>query len=82
MKFGYLKVGDTVTRMVGDGPFMQMKVTAVTEDLITCAAIHKDGRLFYGDWTFDRATGVEEDADLGWGVKYGVTGTYLKREDG
>jgi hypothetical protein len=82
VKFGYLKVGDTVTRMLGGSVAMRMQVTAVSDDLITCAAIDKEsGKLFYGDWTFDRNSGVEEDADLQWGIKFGHTGSYLVRED-
>lgn len=48
---------------------MKLKVTDVTSDKIIC-----------GDWQFDRATGVEEDEDLGFGVKYGITGSYLTED--
>lgn len=61
-----LKVGDEVTRMLAGTIPMPLRVTAVDQHLIHC-----------GPWTFDRATGVEEDSDLNWGVKYGVTGSYL-----
>ena len=70
MSFAHLKVGDSVTRMLGGVAPMHMKVTEVTEDLIVCGA-----------WTFDRATGVEIDEDLHWGPKYGVTGSYLQQEN-
>jgi hypothetical protein len=47
---------------------MELKVTEVTENRIKC-----------GDLEFDRTTGVEEDGELGWGVAYGTTGSFLKR---
>lgn len=67
-KFEEIKVGDCVERLLGGpgGAPMKLKVTEVTPIHIIC-----------GWWTFDRKTGVEEDEDLGWGVKYGVTGSYL-----
>lgn len=72
--FRSVEVGDTVTRMLGGegGVEMKLKVTKVDENLIYCG---------FDDpaqaWTFDRATGIEEDPDLGWGVESGVTGSYL-----
>ncbi len=72
--FYYLKVGDEVTRMLGGKLPMRMKVTAVDDRLITC----ESGDAF--GWTFDRKTGVEEDADLRWGVRFGQTGSYLVRD--
>lgn len=71
-----LKVGDHVTRVLGGLP-MKMKVVEIKDGLIVCNAIQDDGKEFPGGWTFDAKTGVEEDADLGWGVKFGVTGSYL-----
>jgi hypothetical protein len=82
--FEHLKVGDHVTRLLGGMP-MPMIVTKVDGDLITCAAIitEKDrqkfggAETFNGGWTFDRKTGAEEDHEIGWGVKFGHTGSYL-----
>lgn len=67
VKFKDAQVGDTVTRLISSARVpMELKVTALTPDRIVCGA-----------WEFDRATGVEEDEELGWGVKFGVTGSYL-----
>ena len=49
-----VKVGDEVERDLA-GVVMLLRVTAVDERVITCGA-----------WTFDRFTGGEIDADLGW----------------
>lgn len=60
-----LKKGDPVTRMLAGTVPMNLKVTAIDENIITC-----------GWWTFNRATGGEVDADLGWdGVNH--TGSVL-----
>lgn len=73
----HLKVGDRVTRLMGGVP-MLMEVTEVTDTLIICGAVQKDGKnIFRGGWSFDRETGVEEDHELGWGLKFGKTGSYL-----
>jgi len=68
--FNDVKIGDTVTRMLAGTIPMKLKVTEVTDTLIVC-----------GSWSFDRATGVEEDADLEWGVQFGKTGSYLVRDE-
>lgn len=76
--FSYLKPGDTITRLLGGKISMKMVVREVGDTLLTCDAIDKDsGKLFRGGWTFDRKTGTEEDHELGWGVKFGVTGSFL-----
>src|SRR5438067_2485322 len=76
--FKDLKPGDKVTRLLA-GVRMPMIVRSIdtVNNLIICAAIvpEKDRKSFMGEfveggWTFDRATGVEEDAYLGWGVKF------------
>lgn len=60
-----LKVGDTVTRMLAGRIAHELVVTALSDTEIEC-----------GDYTFNRATGLETDADLGWdGVTR--TGSYL-----
>ena len=66
MTFTHVRTGDTVTRMLAGVVPMVLRVTSVTDRLIVC-----------GDWTFDRETGVEEDEEIGWGVKFGHTGSYL-----
>ena len=68
--------GEEIVRMLAELP-MLMVVTDVKDGIITCAAKEKDGRLFYGGWTFDQATGAEIDEDLHWGPKYGITGSFL-----
>lgn len=73
MKFGHVKAGDTVLRMIGGRIPMELLVTDVTDDLILCST--PSGSV--GGWTFDRATGVEVDELLKWGPKYGVTGSTL-----
>ena len=64
-----VEVGEEVVRYLAGKIAMRLKVTEVTEDLITCA----------GGWTFDPATGVEIDEDLGWGPRYGVTGSFIEK---
>lgn len=49
---------------------MAMIVTKVHEGLVFC-----------GPWTFDDESGIEEDAEIGWGVSSGVTGSYLEEVD-
>jgi hypothetical protein len=61
---------------------MEMEVEAVGGGVVTCSAITKEGGRFRGGWTFDARTGAEEDADLGWGVKFGATGSYIRPKEG
>lgn len=70
--FTHVKVGDIVTRMLGGKVPSKLTVTHVSHKLIHCAT--PDGT---DEWTFDRATGVEEDTELRWGVKFGFSGSYL-----
>lgn len=74
--FEHLKPGDSVMRMLGGTLPMKMVVREVTDELIICDTFEG----FRGGWTFDRKTGAEEDADLHWGVKYGITGSYLTED--
>jgi hypothetical protein len=76
--FEHLKLGDKVTRLLAGAP-MPMIVTGIDtiNNIITCDAITEDGSIFHGQWTFDRNSGVEEDAELQWGIKFGRTGSYL-----
>lgn len=80
MKFGHVKVGDTVQRNLC-GKLMDMIVIHVDDELIYCDAA--DGRPLQGEplvelWKFDRLTGAEEDEELGWGRKFGATGSRLE----
>lgn len=62
----YPKVGDTVIRLLAGQIPMELTVTKVDDELIHCGA-----------WTFDAEMGIEVDEDLGWGPKYGFTGSYI-----
>lgn len=83
MKAMDVKEGDKVVRLIGGGKvWMTMRVVKVTEDRIICAADNPPAPIpdeaLDELWQFDKATGVEEDEYLGWGVKFGVTGSYIK----
>ena len=51
--YANLKVGDEVIRWLAGTVEMKLRVTALTDDIVTC-----------GWWTFDRKTGVEIDDDI------------------
>lgn len=71
-----IKVGDRVTRRLGDGSeFMCLVVTEIRGD-----TNHPGATIHCGDWTFDAWTGIEIDHDLEWGPMYGKTGTYIDLE--
>lgn len=75
--FSGLKPGDQVKRVMGGAIIMLMKVEVVTEDHIFCNAV--DTNFPQEEmWKFDRKTGAEEDEGLGWGVKFGITGSQLQ----
>lgn len=80
-----LQPGSRVTRMLGGvgGIAMEMEVTGISNDLITCAAVRhtKDGTpyLVHGNWTFSIVTGAEVDDSLGWSA-FGPTGSFLMRK--
>lgn len=67
--FSDLKEGDEVTRLLAGVVPMTMVVESVDDTLIHMK----------GGWTFDRKTGFEEDEELGFGVKFGYTGSFLTR---
>lgn len=69
MSFRDVKVGDIVTRNMA-GVIMRMVVTEVDDKLITAGM----------GWQFDRDTGCEEDAALGWGRAFGISGSRLIKE--
>lgn len=85
MSFIDLKVGDRVIRLLGGAVPMLMEVCHVDDRLLYCR--EANDRLLpvmtpelirhWPGWKFDRATGVEEDEDLGWGVEHKHTGSYL-----
>ena len=59
-----VKVGDTVTRMIGNIIPQKLTVTEITDDLIIC-----------GLWRFSKKNGSEIDEELGWDESH--SGTYL-----
>ena len=61
------KKGDTVHRLLAGVVPMDLTVDHISERLIHTK----------GGWTFDRATGIEEDPELGFGVAFGATGSWL-----
>jgi hypothetical protein len=65
--FRNLQPGDKVTRMLAGVIPMEMTVEKVEDGLI----------YMVGGWTFDQLTGVEEDEELGFGVKFNYTGSFL-----
>ena len=64
-----IKSGDRVTRMIGQGVPMDLKVSEVTDTEIIC-----------GPWKFCKVTGAEIDDDMGWGAPPLPTGSYLEME--
>ena len=79
-KFDYLKTGDKVTRLIGEEIHMPMVVAEVRDTTILCNGVmapNVDASVLRGGWEFDIETGAEEDAVLGWGVKFGRTGSRL-----
>lgn len=79
--FMHVKPGDRVLRLMAETAEMDLIVKQVGENLIWATLeewLNLDPLDHPGNyWTFDRRTGVEEDPDLGWGLKYGVTGSRL-----
>jgi hypothetical protein len=69
-----LAPGDHVTRLLGGEVPMPMEVSEVSDTIITCTTPSAGPDV---TWTFDRASGVEEDHELGWGVVFGITGSFL-----
>jgi hypothetical protein len=78
--FSDLKPGDKVLRLLCDRAMM-MVVREVLPTVVVCDACLGEG-VFSGGWEFDRKTGIEEDEELGWGVKYGRSGSRLVRSGG
>ena len=88
--------GQVVNRHMGQGGhIMQMTILGITDTVIYCTAgarkaeepikeititqleeYYQRGLI----WKFDKASGAEEDPDLGWGREFGRTGTYLELE--
>lgn len=73
--FGHIRPGEVVCRLlVGRIPIL-MTVARVDEERIYC---DEDGMT----WSFDRLTGAEIDDGIGWGPRYGTTGSYLVEAGG
>lgn len=70
-KFDYVKVGDTVVRMLAGRP-MLLTATEITDDLIICGV---PGQPEAEGWSFSKNNGAEIDDMLGWDEKR--TGSYL-----
>lgn len=77
--FMAVKRGDRVRRMLADAVPMDLYVVRVDERLIYAALSESVSPTDEeaAVWTFDRATGIEEDEDLGWGILRGVSGSRL-----
>lgn len=65
-KFGHLKVGDNVIRLLAGKIPHKLTVTEI-----------KDDRLVCGWWEFDPITGAEIDEDLNWGPPPKMTGSFI-----
>jgi len=90
--FKHVKPGDRLIRVLGEIE-IRMKVIRVDDTLIyaTLPSLAEDpDPLWVVDivhgwqvtdlvWTFDRETGAEADDILQWGLKWGVTGSFIKR---
>jgi hypothetical protein len=76
-----LKTGDKVKRNLA-GHIVDMTVRKVEGGLIYCEADDAPGWSDDQLWTFEEGTGFEYDPDLGWGSKYGHTGSYLVLDKG
>lgn len=74
--FGHIKAGDKVVRCLAGVAHQPLIVTKVDEELIHCCFGCEQAGECRG-WTFDRATGIEVDHDIGWGLESGFTGSYL-----
>lgn len=61
------KEGQKVIRLLAGTIPVPMTITRVHEGLVHC-----------GPWQFDDETGIEEDPELGFGVEFGLTGSYIK----
>lgn len=74
--------GDIATRMLAGTIPMDLKIAKIHEGLVFCVPPADDNPYNideYNGWTFDQETGVEEDAELGWGKNYGVTGSIITK---
>lgn len=82
--FMNVKRGDIVRRQLGGVVPMDLYVVKVDEKLIYAAVTEAiDPEKQPGEvWTFDRATGLEEDEELGWGIAQGHTGSALDPQFG
>ena len=60
-----IKVGDTVTRLIGNKVPMQMVVTKI-DDYIHCGISITPDSVTEGWWKFSKLTGAEIDERFGW----------------
>lgn len=78
---GFMSVrrGDRVRRLLAESAVMDLYVVKVDEQLIYAALTDAiDPETQPGlVWTFDRATGIEEDEELDWGILKGRSGSRL-----
>lgn len=63
-----MKIGDKITRMLAGEIPHELTITDIKDGLIHTG----------GGWTFDLETGIEVDEELGWGPKYGKSGSFLQ----
>lgn len=75
--FEHVRVGDQVTRMLGNKIPITQRVHAVDDKLIYTKPDEPNDWDKADCWTFCRKTGLEIDEELSWGPEYGVTGSYL-----
>ena len=86
MSFRDAMVGDRFTRMIAGTIPMLVEVAKVTDTVMYCWAVDKktDKPLIWGEieeqaYQFDLETGAEIDETIGWGPKFNITGSFLKR---
>jgi hypothetical protein len=84
MDITQLMRGDAITRLLGGRIPIPMRVVRVEDDVLYCKRRDDSDETANRHnlvWTFDRVTGWEIDEDLGWGPRYGFTGSILVADD-
>lgn len=78
LKFGHVKKGDKVIRLLGGKVRMELIVGDVDDEIIYCGS--SDGLIPVDEgWKFRRQNGAEVDEDLGWdGINF--TGSVLSKD--
>lgn len=79
--FEHVKPGDKLLRLISSARIpSEVIVTKVDDDLIYAGVTSHPVTLDPEQgWTFDRATGIEVDELLGFGPKYGISGSWISR---